>query len=256
MNKFKDAFDSIQADEELKLKTKTYVFNELEKRQNKHFNSHKLISLACTILIFFSSAYWLFLIPTIEIDIDINPSIELKVNRFDKVIYAEGRNQDGIELLQGIDTRFVNYEDVVNQILNEEKILDLLNEDGMMTISVVGDNLSQSDRVMKDMEHHSQKHHNVECLSMEQADSDVAHNLGMSCGKYRQYQILSQYDSSITTEEVSQMSMREIKDLISDLSNKHPEVENDYSEGHHHGGHNGNRGHGRHQQNNCDKNGR
>ena len=38
---------------------------------------------------------WLYFTPIAEISIDINPSIELRVNRFDQVISVDGLNGDG-----------------------------------------------------------------------------------------------------------------------------------------------------------------
>ena len=47
---------------------------------------------------------WLYFTPTMEISVDINPSIELGVNRFDRVISVDGYNEDGQALAQLLDS--------------------------------------------------------------------------------------------------------------------------------------------------------
>lgn len=254
-NKLNEAFDMIKADDALKNNTKAYIFNEMNKRQKPHFNFRYTATLASCVFVFVTAMYWVFLVPTAEISIDINPSIELQINRLDKVIKAKAYNQDGEELLDGINTNFIDYEDVVNEILSNQTIVDILNEDGVMTISVISDNDDQEGRVLEDMQHHSRTNHQVECYTMKSEESHAAHNLGMSCGKYRHYQILAEYDSSITPEQVQSMTMREIKDLINELAANNPDVNIETDNGHHsqddyhHGGNN----HNNKGQGNCPK---
>ena len=46
---------------------------------------------------------------------------------------------------------------------------------------------------------------------------DQAHELGMSCGKYRAFLQLQELDPTITPEQVQNMTMREIRDLLNQL---------------------------------------
>src|SRR5699024_12320720 len=61
-------------------------------------------AIACLFLLFFGGR-WLFFTPTATISMDINPSIELNVNRFNQVIGVQSYNDDGEKLLDRKSTR-------------------------------------------------------------------------------------------------------------------------------------------------------
>ena len=48
---------------------------------------------------------------------DINPSIELSVNRFDRVIAVTGFNEDGQVLSRELDVKYKDYAQAVEQVL-------------------------------------------------------------------------------------------------------------------------------------------
>lgn len=56
-----------------------------------------------------------FVITTI--DIDVNPSIELQINKYDKVVKAEAINDDAIAILDGMDLHGVQTKIAVNAIV-------------------------------------------------------------------------------------------------------------------------------------------
>lgn len=140
-DRLKKALDQVQAEDELKQKTKEYVFqkaNGCKRTKKVHFKLF-LPAAACTLLIFLGG-YWLYFVPTAEISMDINPSIELDVNRFDRVISVEGWNDDGKELAGSLDIWNLEYSEAVNRILENETVADLLSDNGILTIAVVGEN--------------------------------------------------------------------------------------------------------------------
>lgn len=49
----------------------------------------------CLLLLLSGGGYWVYFLPTAKIDIDINPSVALSINRFNKVLSVEGYNAGG-----------------------------------------------------------------------------------------------------------------------------------------------------------------
>ena len=78
------------------------------------------ISAAVCLLSFMIGGHWLYFTPTARISIDVNPSIELEINRFDKVVSVDAYNDDGRELADSLEIRFMGYKEAVNQILDDK----------------------------------------------------------------------------------------------------------------------------------------
>ena len=217
--RIKAAFDQVHAGEELKERTLAYVKKQTRGYTRKKSGNLRYVAAAAACLLFLLvGGNWLYFSPTAQISIDINPSIELSVNRFDRVISVDGYNEDGETLAEELDVRFQNYYDVVAQVLEEESIADLLSNDAVMTITVVGDNEEQADRILSDMETCTMGQSNTYCYLAKSEEVSQAHELGLSYGKYRAYLEVSALDPSITPEQVQGMTMREIQDLIQALS--------------------------------------
>ena len=221
MNKqIRDAFDGIHAEEELKNSVKTYLARQMAQQVPKKNSLRPMfVSLAACVLIFFMGAGggWLYLTPTAVASFDVNPSMEVVINRFDRVVSVKGYNEDGKALAQALHIRNMEYEDAMEEILKEEQVQSLL-EDGYLTITVAGPDEKQCARVLDAARIHTEGHRNAHCYMAGEEDLKSAHDLGMSCGKYRAYLDVLALDPDITPEEIQAMSMREIRELISSLS--------------------------------------
>ena len=88
----------------------------------------------------------MYFVPTAVISIDINPSIELEINRFNKVVQVKNYNKDGEELSEELDIRFLNYSQAVENILNNTTIINLLSQDELLSITVIS-NQEQSEKI-------------------------------------------------------------------------------------------------------------
>lgn len=80
---------------------------------------------------------YLYFTPTAVISIDVNPSIELDVNRFDQIIGVEGYNEDGQELAASLDVLYKDYESALSEVLEAQWMQDYLQADEMLSIAVV-----------------------------------------------------------------------------------------------------------------------
>lgn len=57
--------------------------------------------------------------PYSYVSLDVNPSISYTVNRFDKVLHADGMNDDGKKVLSNMDLKGKNINDAVHETLDE-----------------------------------------------------------------------------------------------------------------------------------------
>ena len=95
--RMKAAFDTVHADEELKQRTRDYLARTIYKKKRRvHPAVRALPALAaCLLLTLCLGGGYLYFVPTAYISVDINPSLELRVNRFDRVVDVEAYNEDG-----------------------------------------------------------------------------------------------------------------------------------------------------------------
>lgn len=216
-DRIKEAFDQIQAGEELKERTRAFLFQKTGGYRRKGRAVYQpLISVAACFLFLVFGGYWFYFTSTARISIDVNPSLELGINRFDRVIVVDACNDDGQELADSLDIRFKRYEEAVSRILENENVVALLSRDEIMTITVIESGGAQSVRILSDMESCAAEHPNTYCYFADSREVEAAHEHGMSCGKYRAFlELQSQRpDITVTPEDIQGMTMREIRDLI------------------------------------------
>ena len=216
--RIRDAFGSVHAEEALKERTRRYLSEQTEKRQRAFVPRPWQGVLAAACLLLALTGGWLWFTPTAAISIDINPSLELGVNRFDRVVSVEGYNDDGQALADCLSIRFADYEEAVTRVLESEEVAVLLSEDGALAIAVAGQDQGQCRRMLAGLETCTAGQQNAYCYAATQEELEQAHALGLSCGRYRAYLALQSLDPAVTPEDVQEMSMREIRDRIALLS--------------------------------------
>lgn len=218
-NTLKDAFDQIHAEEELKTRTKEYLLRKTNGYTGVKKNGYRywIPAAACFVFLLWGG-HWLYFTPTAEISIDINPSLELEINRFDRVIGVDSYNDDGQELADSLDIRYLNYTEAVEQIMQNDMVVALLSDDEVIAIGVIGSDEDQSARILADVQTCTEEENNTYCYSAHSDEAEEAHEMGLSCGRYRAFLELQKLDPTITVQDVQNMTMREIYDRIEALS--------------------------------------
>ncbi len=244
-NRLKETFDKIYAEEELKEQTKEFIANKTKNYTNsKNKSSYKKIipAVACFLFLLLGySGYQLYFTQTSVISIDINPSFELNINRFNRVISINYYNDDGRKVTNDLDIQFMDYKSALNVILKADSIISYLDQDEILSISVAGRNEQESIEILDNIETCIPKHQNHCCDMGNYDDVSEAHAAGLSVGKYRAFLELQKVDPDITVDDVRDLTMRQIRDLIGDSSCKiHSGNENDG----HGNGHGKGKGHG------------
>lgn len=214
-DRLKAAFSQVQAGEDLKEKTRSFLEERTRgyTRRRGIFCQPAFSAIAC-LLFLVAGGHWLYFTPTARISIDVNPSIELDINRFDKVVSVDAYNDDGKELADSLQIRFMGYKEAVDQILENERVTALLSDNEVLTITVIESNGEQSVRILSDIESSTARHQNTYCYSADSKEVAPAHGHGLSCGKYRAYLEVQKVYPEITPEQIQDMTMGEIQELM------------------------------------------
>ena len=217
---FKQAFDSVQASERLKRKTKaalrrkTFDYGRDVQRQR----SHRIRIAACfAALVLTLSGAGSCLLPASYIDLDVNPSVEMKINVWGRVLSLRGLNRDGTDLAAQVDVDGMPYADAMQRILISD-YLDPYLEDGCpISITVVGGPAVQTKEMLENVVCRAYAVAEEENVFYFQADAETAKAAkaaGLSVIRYQALQQMQQQDPAFTAEDVQQMSMQEMLQLL------------------------------------------
>ena len=219
-NRIKETFDAIQTPERLKRITKAnlrhrtfdYGRNLLQLQRHRIRMAGCLASL---VLVLGSAGLWFF--PSASISMDINPSIEIRVNALDRVISVEGKNADGIALAKELDVGGMTYDDAMQRILLSSELAVFLENDSNITITVAGGSSASHaeemlSRVLCRAYNIAEKENILYC----QVDWDTvkaAQAANLTVPRYLVWQQLLEANPDVTAEEVWQIPEETIRIL-------------------------------------------
>ena len=244
--RLKGAFGQVRAGEDLKERTKSYLTGRARGGIRSRTAALRLLPAAACLALVLAGGHWLYFTPTVEISIDVNPSIALAVNRFDRVIAVDGRNADGEALAAALSVENLSCTQAMEEILANDTVSSLLSSQEVMTIGVIGPAGEQAGRILSALNACTAGAGETYCYYAHTQEAEAAHDVGLSCGKYRAYQALQDLGSTLTPEEVRDMTMRELRSLLQELSDG--TAAEPWSGGGHDGTH---AGHGYGQGNGC-----
>ncbi len=239
MNRIHESMKDIRASEELKKSTMDYLRQQRKRVRDRRIRRYALAA-ACLCLMLTAAGYTIYKRPVSYISIDVNPSVELGVNRFGRVVEVDAYNRDGEELLKQAALKHVPYLKAIRRLLADEGYLGYLAEDSRVFITVISDS---REKILEEIrEDELTGRYGARTYTSDLTCREEAHRQSMSFGKYRACLELSRYDESVTVEDCHGMSMGEIEDRI------------ETCKGHGHGNGNGGyeedsdsgKGHGRH----------
>ena len=218
--KLKAAFDQVRAEEELKERTKEYLSEKVYARKKKRTSPLRnfAAAAACALLVFLAGGSYLYFTPTAYISVDVNPSLELGINRFDRIISVTGYNEDGKALADSLDLKYMDYSDALEALLADQEMEVYLSDNADVVLTVAGNSDSQSSQILETVESCASGHENIHCHSGDTEEIHHAHDAGLSFGKYQAYLTLKELLPSVTLEEVQDMTMSQIRELIQEYS--------------------------------------
>ena len=241
--KIKDVFDAVHADEALKGHTREFLHRRFYGQEGSWKTQKRRAlragyALACSLFLLFGiGGYAVYFTPVTYISIDINPSIELELNRLDRIITVTPFNEDGAAAVQNLSLKNLKYDEGILALLESREMSSYLSEDAAISISVASEHEETNSRIQaRVMECTGGQYGNVSCHASSGDVIRSAHHAGLSFGKYRAFLELQSENPELTVEDVKGMSMREMQQLMDGASCRGSEDSRDGEES----------GHGRH----------
>ena len=207
----KDAFGAIHAEPSLNASTLDYVRRKRRKGSLRPWT--KALAAAACMLALFLGGYGtrMFLEPVSVISIDINPSIELGINAFDRVVTTQAFNPEGEQLLRSLDLRFQSWERALDAVMDSDTVRQLMDRQETLTFTAVGQDETESQALCRKVRDHTAG--TGDCYSADRQQVAQAHHSGLSYGKYLAYLEALEAGQDLTAEEAKQMTMKQIRHL-------------------------------------------
>lgn len=222
MNELQKAMSGIKASDHLKETTMEYLRAQAGRRK-KSGSPRLVLAAACLMLVLLVGAgFWVYQTPVSTISIDVNPSIEMRLNLFDRVVGVTGYNDDGVRVAEHTEVSGMRYDEAVETLLEDKVFMEYLKGDPLLVITVASENAAE---LLGEIEQNpTVMSLQAEFETTTQETVSEAHDCGFSAGKYLAYQELLAVDPSITEEEAQSMTMREIRDRIYELTGEEPDI--------------------------------
>lgn len=235
---FKKALDQIKADEDLKKKTAEYVLNaDLNITSIKNVAAYKrkpayikrLVAAACIAAVLCAvpiGAYAYYKTPASYISVDINPSVELGINAFGKVVSVKAYNADGETVITGLSLLNTDTISAVNLIVTSASQNGFIHDDGSTFIAVTAE--TNNEALAEELEEDAQtgaenaiksegSTATVLTDNIALARRDEALALGITPGKLNLIQKLQALDPAIETQDYKDASVSEIQKKFIEL---------------------------------------
>lgn len=227
-NKIKNAFDSVKADSSLKESTMQYLAKQRARRCHPFPAVRRTLAAVCAMLILAAGigGYSWVQTPVSYLSIDVNPSIELALNSFDRVVSAAAYNEQGESLLKELSLKELSlkgkkYTEAIDAVADSSILKEYLTPEEELVITVAADS-SRKEKLLSGVQDCSGHiGHNCRSVSAEPDIVSDAHENGLSVGKYQAYLVLSQYDETVTVHDCRDMSMTEIHGRILEHEHGH-----------------------------------
>lgn len=217
-NRIQEAFEYVKADSALKESTKDFLAKRRGKKNNP-FQSrafYRTFAAVCTMLLLAVGigGYWWTQVPVSYVSIDINPSMELGLNRLERVVSATAYNPEGEEILQGLSLKGKKYTEAIDAVVESQAMRRYLTEESELVFTVAAEGSREKEIETGVAQCSDHIKHTCHRVSADMDTVSKAHDNGMSVGKYYAYLQLSQYDSTVTLDECRHMSMEQIHGLL------------------------------------------
>lgn len=151
--------------------------------------------------------------PIATISIDINPSVELEVNRLGRVTRTTGYNAEGEAIAESTRVEGLPFEQAVDLILTCPQIESALESGEEPSITIVCDDASRGESMRNAIEGETARACGARCVAIGQSEVEEAHGLGLSYGKYLVYLQALQNDPDLDVEQAKNMTMRQLREV-------------------------------------------
>ena len=216
-DKLKDALGGIETPERLKRMTKAHVrtatfdYGRNVRRMKAH--RRRMAAMAASLALVLGGA-GLWLHPVTRIGLDINPSVEIRVNALDRVIGVDGLNPDGERLAAALDVTGREYDEAMGRIMVSDELGVYLDAGNVLSITVSGRGAEQTLSRVVCRAYAVAEDDQVFYILADSATVRAAHAEGLSVVQYEALLALRQTDPQAQASQVKAMTMAQIRELI------------------------------------------
>lgn len=218
MSEVKKAFMTIQADEELKEKTR-----QRAGRQRKRIvrAGWQPVVAALVALALFGGGFGYHTLTAEAAYVSVEtagateePGIGLSINRWGNVIRAEGTNEAGKDILSKTDVTGMRYEDALQTVLEAAEDFGYMKEDTQIDFAVCA---GAETELVKELQGTSQTvveaicpYANTGCGWASTQVRENANGYGMSCNRYQLAEEIMKLDETVTMEACSKYTLHQL----------------------------------------------
>lgn len=190
----------------------------------KRVNLRVLYTLAACLVLVLGlgfGGYNVYFTQTALFSMDINPSLEFGLNRFDRVISVDSLNVEADAILQSVELKNLTYTEAVERLVTDEAFGAYLANNSYMLFAVQANDQAKQEQLLINLQatadaailpHHQNL--STEYYAVDGQTVESAHQHGMTAGKYMVLQELQQVAPGIDLSEYNHCSVSEIKDQI------------------------------------------
>jgi len=238
-------FDNIKAEEQLKNDTYDFLkqrINQKKKVSYKRFAA--IVAAAAAVMLLCFMPYNLYSAEAAYLDIDVNPSIELGLNKFDRVISVKAYNEEGQEVLDNVSIKNKSYEDALLILIEEMISLGYIKNEALFTATLQTQENEEEwlDALQNYINSVLQANHVIVEQDIFAVDADTkthAHDENLTPAKYLAILEAQEVDPDATFDNCRDHTISEIKEKThrhteggnSDHDNADSDEKHDESEG-------------------------
>lgn len=127
-----------------KVKNRDYAIGQVIEMTNRtiHFSVKAAALAACiaVVVLLSSVTAWAYCTPYSYVSLDVNPSIEFSVNRFNRVLSTKAVNSDGADILNGLDLNNKAIDQAVKSTVDKIESEGYFKDSGGIVIATSGSN--------------------------------------------------------------------------------------------------------------------
>ncbi|MCR8746312.1 hypothetical protein [Romboutsia lituseburensis] len=210
--------------------SKKNYFNKIKDNIKSNLVRNRL-AFACSLSILFLGigSYTYIKLPVAYVSVDINPSVELSINRFNNVVSASALNKDGQVLLNDIKSEHKNVFSIINEIIDnaiKEKYISK-NKSTAIAIASISNDYEIRNELENDLKNSVNSHFSKNSIegAIYSYDEDIskrdaAKKIGLSVGKMNLIEDLISFDKTIDVDDYKNKSVLDIDTKILEFKDK------------------------------------
>ena len=204
--------------------------NDVLRPRSYYWKKIAYMAASVVLVVFIGLGAFAWSTPIQFIDIDINPSVELSVNYFDRIISVNALNEDGKKLMESVNVQAHRYESGIELVISTAQNMGYINDEEDVLISISSSNPKRIEKAQNDIREKVSP--SVEILTFDTQQREQSIQKGISPGKDNIIEKVIEIGTDIDKEELTKKPVKELMKIIrenkkSEQEEKKEEKEND-----------------------------